>query len=70
MVLITALYSRKIVSDSLRINGCVRAFKKATCQNKLTQKLIHHSDKGIQYCSNVYANELKRKKTIIAIKTI
>ncbi len=66
LALITDLYSRKIVgydlSDSLGLTGCVRALKKALYQNKITEKLIHHSDRGIQYCSNVYANELKRKK--------
>ena len=71
LALITDLYSRKIVgydlSDSLELTGCVRAFKKATYHNKLTQKLIHHSDRGIQYCSNVYTNELKRKKIEISM---
>jgi len=71
LALITDLYSRKIVgydlSDSLELNGCVRAFKKALYHNKLTQKLIHHSDRGIQYCSNVYTNELKRKKIDISM---
>ena len=66
LALITDLYSRKIVgydlSDSLELKGCVRAFKKAIYHNNITQKLIHHSDRGIQYCSNVYTNELKRKK--------
>lgn len=71
LALITDLYSRKIVgydlSDSLELTGCVRAFKKAIYHNKLTQKLIHHSDRGIQYCSNVYTNELKRKKINISM---
>jgi len=71
LALITDLYSRKIVgydlSDSLELTGCVRAFKKAVYHNKLTQKLIHHSDRGIQYCSNVYTNELKRKKINISM---
>lgn len=71
LALITDLYSRKIVgydlSDSLELMGCVRAFKKALYHNQLTQKLIHHSDRGIQYCSNVYTNELKRKKIDISM---
>jgi len=29
--------------------------------------LTHHSDRGIQYCSNVYTNELKRKKITISM---
>jgi len=71
LALITDLYSRKIVgydlSDSLELTGCVRAFKKAAYHNKITRKLIHHSDRGIQYCSNVYTNELKRKKIDISM---
>jgi transposase InsO family protein len=53
LALITDLYSRKIIgydlSDSLELTGCVRAFKKALYHNKVTHKLIHHSDRGIQY---------------------
>ena len=71
LALITDLYSRKIVgydlSDSLELTGCVRAFKKAVYHNRITRKLIHHSDRGIQYCSNVYTNELKRKKIDISM---
>ncbi|MFT5672931.1 MAG: putative transposase [Polaribacter sp.] len=52
------MYSRKIVgydlSDSLELKGCVRALNKAICQAKNINRLIHHSDRGIQYCSNVY----------------
>ncbi|MDO6792220.1 IS3 family transposase [Tamlana sp. 1_MG-2023] len=65
LTLITDMYSRKIVgydlSDSLELNGCVRALKKALYQAKNTDGLIHHSDRGIQYCSNVYTQILKRK---------
>jgi len=65
LALITAMYSRKIVgydlSDTLELTGCLKALKKAIYKNKNINGLIHHSDKGIQYCSNVYTNELKRK---------
>jgi putative transposase len=72
LALITDLYSRKIVgydlSDSLELSGCVKALKKALYHNPNINGLIHHSDRGIQYCSNVYTNELKKKK-ITATKT-
>lgn len=65
LALITDMYSRKIVgfdlSDTLELSGCLKAFKKAVYHNKNTKGLIHHSDRGIQYCSNVYTDELKRK---------
>ncbi len=71
LALITDMYSRKIVgydlSDSLELNGCVRALKKALYHNKGLKNLTHHSDRGIQYCSNVYTNELKRKKIAISM---
>jgi putative transposase len=60
------MYSRKIVgydlSNSLELNGCVRALNKAIYQAKITKGVIHHSDRGIQYCSNIYTQILKRKK--------
>tara|TARA_R110002096_G_C14546075_1_gene718814 strand:+ start:493 stop:1350 length:858 start_codon:yes stop_codon:yes gene_type:complete len=71
LALITDMYSRKIVgydlSDSLELTGCVRALKKALYHNKGLKNLTHHSDRGIQYCSNVYTNELKRKKIAISM---
>jgi transposase InsO family protein len=71
LALLTDMYSRKIVgydlSDSLELTGCVRALKKALYHNKGLKNLTHHSDRGIQYCSNVYTNELKRKKIAISM---
>mgnify|MGYP003625154618 CR=1 FL=1 len=71
LALITDMHSRKIVgydlSDSLELTGFVRALKKALYHNKGIKDLIHHSDRGIQYCSNVYTNELKRKKIAISM---
>jgi len=71
LALITDMYSRKIVgydlSDSLELNGCVRALNKALYQAKSIKGLIHHSDRGIQYCSNVYTQILKRKKIDISM---
>ena len=58
LALITDMYSRKIVgydlSDSLELKGCVRALNKAIYQARDIKQLIHHSDRGIQYCSNQY----------------
>jgi transposase InsO family protein len=71
LALITDMYSRKIVgfdlSNSLELTGCVRALKKALYHNKGLKNLTHHSDRGIQYCSNVYTNELKRRKINISM---
>jgi len=71
LALITDMYSRKIVgydlSDSLELKGCVRALNKAIYQAKNIKELIHHSDRGIQYCSNIYTQILKRKKIGISM---
>jgi len=71
LALITDMHSRKIVgydlSDSLELSGCVRALNKAVYQAKNIKGLIHHSDRGIQYCSNIYTQILKRKKIDISM---
>ena len=71
LALITDMHSRKIVgydlSDSLELKGCVRALNKAIYHAKNINGLIHHSDRGIQYCSNVYTQILKRNKIDISM---
>ncbi len=71
LALITDMHSRKIVgydiSNSLELKGCVRALNKALYQTKNINRLIHHSDRGIQYCSNQYTQILKRKKIDISM---
>ncbi len=65
LALITDLYSRKIVgydiSNSLELARCLRALKKALANAKPANGLIHHSDRGAQYCSNQYVRILKNK---------
>ena len=65
------MYSRKIVgwdlSNSLELSGCVRALNRALYQAKETNELIHHSDRGIQYCSNLYTQILKRNNIRISM---
>jgi transposase InsO family protein len=71
LALITDMYSRKIVgydiSNSLELKGCERALNKALYQAKDIKGLIHHSDRGIQYCSNVYTQILKRNNIAISM---
>lgn len=71
LALITDMYSRKIVgydiSNSLELGGCLRALNKALYKAKSVNGLIHHSDRGIQYCSNQYVNVLKRNKIKISM---
>jgi len=71
LALITDLYSRRIVgydiSDTLELSGCLRALKKALRYARPAGGLIHHSDRGIQYCSNQYVNELQKHNIKISM---
>ncbi len=61
--LITDQYSRKIVgyslSKSLSVEGSVKALRMALKGVSEPSNLIHHSDRGIQYCSKAYTDLLK-----------
>ena len=63
--LVTDVYSRKIVGwhvdASLGVDGTIKAVKQAIGQSKNTRGLIHHSDRGIQYCCYAYTDILKKK---------
>lgn len=56
--LITDVYSRKIVGhhvhESLRSEDVEQALRKALRQRPSHRPLIHHSDRGIQYCCDSY----------------
>jgi transposase InsO family protein len=56
--LITDVYSRKIVGwnvdVSLAVEGAMGAIKMAIRNSSGTKGLIHHSDRGIQYCCYAY----------------
>lgn len=71
LFLITDSYSRKIVgwhlSDSLATQGAVKALKMAINTNKLRGGLVHHSDRGVQYCSLEYVRILNKNKIVISM---
>jgi putative transposase len=56
--LVTDAYSRKIVGwhvhDSLQTEPVGQALKMALRGRQSDQRLVHHSDRGIQYCSSHY----------------
>ena len=69
--LITDAYSRKIVgyeiSSSLGVESSIRALKMALKQLPVSHGLIHHSDRGFQYCSSQYTNLLKNRDIRISM---
>lgn len=62
--LVTDAYSRKIVgyklSDDMSAEHVVKAFNMAVKNRRTNQELIHHSDRGLQYCSALYQKALKK----------
>lgn len=62
--LITDAYSRKImgynVSDSMEAEQSCRALQMALRNRTTENRLIHHSDRGYQYCSREYVELAQR----------
>ena len=62
--LITDVYSHKIVgwflSESLSMEGPLNALRMALEELPGGHQLIHHSDRGVQYCSNAYVELLQK----------
>ena len=71
LFLVTDKYSRKIVGYdvnlSLGIEGALTAMKMALNQIPNEQPLIHHSDRGLQYCSHDYVQLLEKNKVQISM---
>lgn len=70
--LITDAYSRKIVGyhlhDSLHTEGVSKALKQAIKGRKTKNTIIHHSDRGLQYCSEEY-QKIQRENSIVCSMT-
>jgi transposase InsO family protein len=70
--LITDAYSRKIMGYCLRMDmlaqGCVEALKMALTNRAYPgHSLIHHSDRGAQYCSREYVDVLESAAIAISM---
>lgn len=72
LALITDAYSRKIVgyhlSQHLKAQGCITALNKALSSRiHPSTSLIHHSDRGIQYCCDAYVGILQGNNVQISM---
>jgi putative transposase len=73
LFLVTDLRSRNILGYSLRnnlqIEGSIEALEMAiNCLSKKRKgKVIHHSDRGMQYCGREYIEILKRNKIKVSM---
>jgi putative transposase len=70
--LITDAYSRKVMgyhlSKTLAAEGCIAALQRAlTARSYPAQSLIHHSDRGAQYCSKEYVELLAEHNIAISM---
>ena len=71
LALVTDAYSKKImgynVSDSLSTTGVIGALKMALSKREYQHPLIHHSDRGLQYCSDDYQKLLMSNKIVCSM---
>lgn len=62
--LVTDVFSRKIMgyhlSDDMSTEQVIKALQMAIRNRVTDAELIHHSDRGLQYCSKHYQNLLKK----------
>jgi putative transposase len=69
--LVTDAYSKRImgycVSTSLSATGTMNALEMAISLRKYSHPLIHHSDRGLQYCSTGYVNLLTKNGISISM---
>lgn len=69
--LITDAYSRKIMGYCFRLDlaaeGCIEALKMALSNRMYNQSIIHHSDRGSQYCSHNYVDLLLKNNIAISM---
>ena len=65
------LFARRVVgwatSDRLHKELALSALHRAITVRRPTPGLIHHADRGSQYCSNDYQAELRRHKILISM---
>lgn len=69
--LVTDAFSHKVVgyhlSPDLSVSGPLKALRMALRSYGDTTGLIHHSDRGIQYCSKKYIKELERHGVAVSM---
>jgi transposase InsO family protein len=72
LALVTDAYSKRIMGykldDHMKTSLCIDALKMAISRRKYpNQELIHHSDRGLQYCNPSYTNFAESKGISISM---
>lgn len=69
--IVTDAYSRKIVGyrlhPTLHSQGVLEALQQALKTAKRSRTLVHHSDRGVQYCCAAYVQQLERAGIAISM---
>lgn len=69
--LVTDAYSKQImgycVSPGMASTSTTEALRMALAKRKYNEALIHHSDRGLQYCSSGYVNVLNKNGISISM---
>jgi putative transposase len=71
LCLVMDAFSRTIVgydsSDSLEMQGALRALSMAQKQLPALSRTMHHSDRGSQYCCGAYVGKMKSREMVISM---
>ena len=71
LAIVMDLHSRRIVgwatSDRLKRDLALEALRRAVALRRPQQGLIHHSDRGSQYCSTEYRDALKKIGAVVSM---
>jgi putative transposase len=69
--LITDAYSKMIMgyhlSENIAATSTIKALEEALKKRKYNDELVHHSDRGLQYCSSLYTRLLNQKGVHISM---
>lgn len=65
------IFTKEIVgwsaADNMRTELCIKALDNAIKRHRPPEGIIHHSDRGIQYCSQEYQKTLKKYKMVCSM---
>jgi len=69
--LVTDAYSKRVmgyrVSENMGAGSTLQALQMAIKSRRYGGKLVHHSDRGLQYCSALYVKTLQKKGIAISM---
>lgn len=72
--LISDAWTRKIIgyeaSDRLEAEGCLASLEQALKQRPEGEPVLHHSDRGIQYCCSDYIEKLASRQVLISMTEV